>query len=653
MNGTQQRLGPPKTSTTPKTESTSGGSTSAPKTSGPVIGRMTSAFSNGIVLGKGDTIGYTKAGSGFKTKLVVTELNGESLKDPIELGPDQALTLLTKVVETDTHKKVEKSKGRDGDEMVNEARQKNAVVTDDKNPDTKGGTSNSYFSRPKLTKLDPDGTMHVELGLHTLNVWDRIAWKVRVGPKGGGLVSEDKSWWANPAWKPSDMSYKFKEGFTGLGSEGTGEQGVRRTIKATVPGSAVKKVYGEDLSRLDDASIVCFGMEVYYGGGGPTTATKEEFSSAYTANVATAHQYGLGATSSPEAYGIVDLEGHDLKKGEWLTEEEIWKQDIPDNPSPNIRLPMPEDYGNKKLTDPMAPKDGMKIATRVENEATLKVSSLAKLQDIIRYLGVLAAEPGKVEAIMSGDETLGQFDWTVSSVEDNSMVFTDVYLDDPGLTALKSGIGIRKRSSDTATKLNVKTGPGYNVGELNEKGEETDTKSDIYRRHEIGYDLAPEAKIEDIGAFLDDGVKHYDPWNRGGEQVNSTLPKGESVDFSKLQGQMVLQGDRKKFNLKATHKESGGAINIEISCDHTIGRKFSEFEKAKSPKDLFTDMTGKYKQAFNVEMELEHLGPVVRRTTRRCPPRRARPRARRPRSRRKRAHRKRAGRRPRASRPSR
>jgi hypothetical protein len=72
------------------------------------------------------------------------------------------------------------------------------------------------------------------------------------------------------------------------------------------------------------------------------------------------------------------------------------------------------------------------------------------------------------------------------------------------------------------------------------------------------------------------------------------LSTGQSLDLSQLQGTMVLKVDRKKFNLRATHKETGGAINIEISCDHTVGRTF--------------EVGTTYQQVFNVEMELEHLG---------------------------------------------
>jgi len=46
---------------------------------------------------------------------------------------------------------------------------------------------------------------------------------------------------------------------------------------------------------------------------------------------------------------------------------------------PGIIRPPSEERSNQ-LIAPLAPKEGMKIATRIENEATLKVSSLARLK---------------------------------------------------------------------------------------------------------------------------------------------------------------------------------------------------------------------------------------------------------------------------------
>lgn len=557
-----------------------------------------------------ETIEYTQEGKGFLAKITITHHNGRGLSKPVVIKGPAAANMLQSLDECDGFEVIGdepsniSSKGR-GEQMLVEAREKNVVTGG--NPDQEGGTVNSYFSQPIASDISKDGAVTVQMGLHTLNRWDRVSWKARVGPKGAGLVPVDKSWWSNPAWIASDMKrYTFKSEFTKLPGDGVGQGGVRRPIEATIPDTAVKKVYGEDLSAFNEASIICFGMEVYYAAGGPTTANKSEYEQAYGTS-STAHQYGLGATSSLESYGYVNLAGHELPEGDWLSEEDVWKQDIPDNPSPNIRLSFPEGYENEELIETLKPESGINIATRIENEATLKVSSLENLKEIVSYLDHLSKNKSVVANIMKGDKILDQFNWSVSATEDNSMVFTDVYLDDPGMTALRAGVGIRKRSSKTATKLNVKTGAGYQVGKLGKGNREKSEKSDIYRRHEIGYDLKPGAKISDIGAFLGAGMDKYDPWNRGGEQANLAVPD-EKIDFSKLQGTMVLQGDRKKFNLKAVSKESGRAINIEISCDHTVGRRFSDYQQAKQPEDLFKDTKGTYKQVFNIEMELEHLG---------------------------------------------
>lgn len=580
-------------------------------------GKLTGAHSAGVQLKKGDVIDYDEKGDGFRTTITIKSLNGQPYSEPVVIKSTDAINLKKVLEDYDGPFVGGDGPSRKQATLSDEARLENVrertAVTGNKNPDLEEGIENSFFSKPRAVEVNKaTGDITVEMVLRTYNRWDRVKWLCRVGSKQHYvLIPEDKKWWSNPAWERSDMhgDYSFREGadLSKLAPEGVGRGGTSRAIRTVVPGTYVKQIFGADLSRLSKSSIICFGMEVYYGGSGPTTATKTEFANAYDANVATAHQYGLNATSTPESYGYVDLSGADLPEGQWLTDEEVWNQDIEDNPSPNIKLPIPKDYAHAELIEALQPKEGMQIATRIENEATLKVSSLERLADIISYLGHLSKHSDDATALMRGDPTLEQFEWSVNP-DKNSDVFSDIYLDDLQHTALRAGVGIRKRWTPKATKLNVKTGPGYQVGELGAGNQESPTvKSDIYRRHEIGYDLHPDAQISDIRAFLAAGVETYDPWNRGGEQANEALPEGKKIDLKHLQGTMVLKGDRRKFNLKAVHKRTGGAVNIEISCDHTVARTFTDYEKVKDPPDLF-DVHGHYEQVFNVEMELEHLG---------------------------------------------
>jgi hypothetical protein len=569
------------------------------------------------VLNKGDRIAYDEVGGGFTMAITIRSRNGIALVPALLVKGGDAVNLKKVLEDIDEPALIDNTPTEKVAKISDEDRvlasrlagaEKNSV-----NPDKEGGIDNSLFSKPKALRFDPStGDIEVEMTLYTYNHWDRVAWKCQVGTRGlGVLLPEDRSWWSNPAWNAGQMyhGYQFRPGcdVSILGAQGRGEGGVRRVIRTTVPGHYVKQVFGQKLERLKKSSIICFGMEVVYGGSGPTTATKQEFAHVYDANVQTAHQYGLNATSTPESYGYVDLSEIKIAEGDWLSDEEVWALDIGPNPSPNIKLPLPLKYANAHLIEALAPKGGMQMATRIENEATLKVSSLPSLKNIIAQLNVLAKAPDLVGEIMQGDPTLSQFEWSIHS-DDNSDVFTDVYLDDLKHTALRAGIGIRKRWTDKATKLNVKTGPGYQVGTLGKHDQESATvKSDIYRRHEIGYDLDPKASIPDIANFLAVGLTQNDPWNLGGHEVNQALPKGEVLDFKALRGTMVLKGNRRKFNLKAVHKVSRGAINIEISCDHTVGRTFEDYERMQQVADLF-DGTANYAQVFNVEMELEHLG---------------------------------------------
>jgi hypothetical protein len=323
---------------------------------------------------------------------------------------------------------------------------------------------------------------------------------------------------------------------------------------------------------------------------------------------------------------------------------EFWKRPLQNNPPNNLEMLFPEKYldqndlmyplvptrylerGEKDKTSlgmsPGSKEIRLKLQTRIENEATLKVGKRNTLEEIVLHLLMLGG--GDVDGVMKGDPLLENFGWALKATE--TLVFTDRYLDDNQLHALSAGIGIRKRTSDTAIKLNVKTGSGYHVhqpqGPLKPGERYPEDRSgemtDIYRRHEVGFSLNPEASPQDIGKFLHKGTQDHDGWNIGGDEANSGLE--EPIQFLELEDRMVLIGYRRKFNLQAIPKQGTGTINIEISCDHTVGCRPRDVPKdvhdEKTFKAFLKDMDSeKYKEALNVEMELEHLGAGGAQTT--------------------------------------
>ena len=500
------------------------------------------------------------------------------------------------------------------------------------NPDEDGGTANANFTRPVAVGVDgPNVVVHIPV--HTLNRYDRIGWSYKlVSSQGARIMAEDPTWWNNPAWAPGKPPTKL--GAT-LPAHGAGAVGVRRIVAARIPIAPLRAHFEKD-GGLKDTSMITFGMKLWYGGDGPTTATKAEFATAY-GDPRTDHNWGY--TRGDDLEGAVDLTpvraALGLGKGEWLTDAEIGELPLPENPSPNKLKDFPADYARTNPAfAPLQPAGGPgKLATRIENEATLKISSQAKLGDLIAQLAKAGAAINGV--MRGGPQPLPLFNWTLAP-EGAPMVFTDIYMDDPALHALMAGVGIRKRMSTTATKLNVKTGAGYNVGKLGKDGREYRRdpdpasakpgddemqKSDIFRRHEIGFDINPAATAADIGAFLAAGLDEHgdgrDPWNRGAEQANLTVAEHDedadddedtAIDFGKLRETMVLQGHRTKFKLQAIKVGEHTPINIEISCDHTVGRSFDAFREDAEPADLFNDLHARYKHAYNIELELEHLG---------------------------------------------
>jgi hypothetical protein len=499
------------------------------------------------------------------------------------------------------------------------------VAPADKAKDEEGGAPNSCFVSQRATRVDGNDIV-IETTLRTKNRWDRVSWEVKLGPgkKGTELViPPPRAGWNNPAWNASvGTTYTAQVGGAVGAADGDGQIAPTRTIKLKIPKATFNAHFGDG---APETSPVFVGMRLWYlTERGPTTATEAESSAAYGAP-GLMHSWGY-LRGDPDG-SRVDLSAVKaalgLTKGTYLRDEQIWAQKLTPNPSPNKERAFPPELA-KKL-----PKGGtgkeVKLQTRIENEATLKVLSAKGLADIIGKLeGYQKDDAAFNSAMQKAGGLLTQFTWKLKG--EGGGVFTDLYMDDPGMHALAADIGIRKRMTPKAVKLNVKTGEGYRVPG---KGDQA-PPSDIYRRHEIGFDLNPAAKGADIGKYLASGLnqkgENIDPWNKGGEQANLVAKAnpegdGQAIDFAKMQPKMLLKGNRKKFTVQATKIGGNGSpINIEISCDHTAGREFdvrkdSEIQiatdatdksKEEQQKVPVTDAT--YKHIFNVEMELEHLG---------------------------------------------
>jgi hypothetical protein len=181
--------------------------------------------------------------------------------------------------------------------------------------------------------------------------------------------------------------------------------------------------------------------------------------------------------------------------------------------------------------------------------------------------------------------------------------FTDTYMDlQGGSPLLDEGVSVRKRSTMKGTKLNVKTGPGKPISDV------------TFRRHELGMHMRPGATAPQIGRYLEAGHARagdgevIDPWNRMAFEAERAARFGEGeLDFAKLREVLVLQGKRHKFALSGTPGPgcAGTPINIEISCDHTVGQLAADFDP-KAAAGWNSD-SQKLKHIFNIEMELEHL----------------------------------------------
>lgn len=503
------------------------------------------------------------------------------------------------------------------------------------NPDEAAGADQAKFVSPPAAARIVGGDVEIDVVFQTRNCWDRAMWEVTLQPDHGParLLDADPRQWNNPAWEPKSMNehsfqaYPFRPGFGGLPRHGDGDARAERVVRLRVPLEIMRKVFGKGLSV---SSKVCIGMRIRYDAKiTPATATAEEYSDAFGFE-GQMHSWGLARGDHDASY--VDLsrvaEQLGLAPGDWATPEEVWKQPLGPNPLPNLRVPFPNAYGPR--LGPLAPEgqfsgesgpSKLKMATRIENEATLALSSLGKLQDLIQVLAGLCGKDTDITDIMArGGAPLDGFQWKLQP-EGEPLVFTDLYFDDPLFHALRSGVGIRRRSTTEATKLNVKTGRGYNVGRIDDDGKggyrerrtgKPEDKSDIYRRHEIGFDINEGAPHEAIGAFLGGGLdgkgRSDDEWNRGAEQANLTAIEetSEPIDFARLAPKMQLKGHRTKFKLSAI--KGGRAINIEISCDHTVGRTFDQSKLDQRTDQQIVDDLGTNHHIYNIEMELEHLG---------------------------------------------
>lgn len=518
--------------------------------------------------------------------------------------------------------------------------------------------STCFVGLPEAIDCD-EKTVLVRAVVQTRNLYDRMRIKVGVRPIGVAKpigmtgVRDEHIDEQNPQWTQGapigHSDYTFAEGFSGF-SDGSGAPSALRNVFVRVPVERLRGFF-QGPHWTDTGICLLLGLEMFYGGPGPSTATLAEKGEAYSSGGAQGHQFGFGATSTSPMLGRVTFSDSVLEKlkigrGERMSPEQYHQEPLGENPPNSLELPFPPEYVQQhpellplvptrflerddqdraKLgLDKGSSEMQLKLQTRIENEATLKVSSLQGLQQIVQMLSLWAKEGGDVTSLLcGGDPLLSAFTWTLEKKK--PMVFTDVYLDDKSLHALRAGLGIRKRRSKEAAKLNVKTGAGYNVktppkkskltpGQSYPEDREHGERTDIWRRHEIGFSLNPDATPQQIGAFLQSGVEGDDPWNLGAQQANLGLEEEDQVHFSELREQMVLIGDRTKFNLKAVPRSGNGVINIEISCDHTVGCRpedwnidpneegfsFSEWYERRDRQ--------KFPETFNIEMELEHLG---------------------------------------------
>lgn len=512
--------------------------------------------------------------------------------------------------------------------------------------------STSFVGLPEAISCDGE-TVLVKAIVQTRNIYDRIRLVIGVQLDGsptpmagiGDELIDDR----NPPWTTGNApighpSYQFKEGFQGF--SGSGEPSALRAVFVRVPISRMRSYFQGQWT--DTGICILLGLSMSYGGPGPATANLTEKDQAYSKGGTEGHMFGFGAMSSSPLLGRVTfcdsvLEKLQIGRGPRKSTEQYHQDPLGQNPPNSLELPFPPEYvEHHPELIPLVPtrfleRDNddharlgldknsnemqLKLQTRIENEATLKVSSLEGLKQIVNMLTLWGS--GDVTSLMcsGGDPLLSSFKWILEKKK--PMVFTDVYLDDEALHGLRAGLGIRKRRSKEAAKLNVKTGAGYNVKTPSKKltsgqsypedrdhGEDTD----IWRRHEIGFSLNPDATPGQIGEFLQSGFNGNDPWNLGAQQANLGLEEDDQVDFGDLREQMVLIGDRTKFNLKAIPLSGNGVINIEISCDHTVGCRPDDwnidpneegfsFAKWHEQRDR-----QKFPETFNIEMELEHLG---------------------------------------------
>lgn len=502
------------------------------------------------------------------------------------------------------------------------------------NPDTKGG-KDTLFRHLTVVEANPRELI-VEFVITTQNRYDRVHYEYRLeGSKESLAFSDDRTWWQNPGWDREEMKrYPFDSKFTHLDPEGTAVvPSTVRHLRARIPRERWDQHFRDDLTQAVHRRIY-FALKIWRHDTGPTCSSRTDFNTAYGHPPLLDHNDGYlrGAKDN----GLVEYspqaaEQLGLALPRQLRDEEVWQRPLGPSPSPNVSAPFPVDYGRDQPSFlPLIPGElregqdivrdqvgegALRLATRIENEATLALSRPEHLAQLVQVLTQATRRKGAFNQIMqAGHPKLAGFDWTLT-VEGNN-VFTDIYLDDPELHALAKGIGIRKRMSRTkgkdVTKLNVKTGPGYNVGKV-VSGEsrylELDEKSDIYRRHEIGFDIDRGTRDDQIGEFLEAGVGGHDPWNKAGDEVNQQLDA--PMDFTRIRNQMVLQGDRRKFKLQALPRGGTTPINIEISCDHTVGRTWQNFDEDREPDDLFRDLERRYHHRYNIELELEHQGVVI------------------------------------------
>jgi hypothetical protein len=361
------------------------------------------------------------------------------------------------------------------------------------------GCSTGFVGRPRATALD-DNVLTVEVTLQTRNMYDRATWTSRVvtstradtlqpatfvGPR-----DDDDGHVQNPAWQRggqplpdvgegSPHGYQFRPDFGGYG--GAPHPSALRTITFQYDIDCLKRAAATRLGmgRHQDVSLkdiqradvwIALGINCRYDEGGRTPSYKSRDADPLAATCGE-HMYGVTAMSTPWQNGIVDMSAVlTPQQDDRMQPDEFMEQPLPQNPPNNLELPFPQDYLQTNpdlaplvparfldLDEHDTPTLGMdrsskeiqlKLQTRIESEATLKVGSKDALDRTVLQLLLMG---DSINEIMTKDPLLGSFTWSLTPTE--TLVFTDEYMDDDKCrpcargSASASAAAARRRSS--------------------------------------------------------------------------------------------------------------------------------------------------------------------------------------------------------------